>query len=116
MRLQYVSGNFTTWRWLVLVGCLAPAYWAAEGIARLFEMAVEWRFFEDRRVLYYLIGTTVSATIPKQLIAWLICWFAPDSELSPDTVPLAAIPFRAGREACTVNLVSLLEFTVCAWR
>ena len=58
--LQYVSGNFTTWRWLILIGCLAPAYWAAEGIARLFELAVEWRFFEDRRVLYYLIGTTVS--------------------------------------------------------
>jgi len=56
-----VSGNFTTWRWLILIGCLAPAYWAAEGIARLFELAVEWRFFEDRRVLYYLIGTTVSA-------------------------------------------------------
>ena len=58
---QYVSGNFTTWRWLILIGCLAPAFWAAEGIARLFELAVEWRFFEDRRVLYYLIGTTVSA-------------------------------------------------------
>ena len=60
-----MSGNFTTWRWLILVGCLAPAYWAAEGIARLFELAVEWRYFEDRRVLYYLIGTTVGPRVTK---------------------------------------------------
>ena len=58
-----MSGNFTTWRWLILIGCLAPIYWAAEGIARLFEAAVEWRYFEDRRVLYYLIGTTVRCNV-----------------------------------------------------
>ena len=45
------------------MGSLAPAYWAAEGLARLFEAAVEWRYFEDRRVLYYLIGTTVRCII-----------------------------------------------------
>ena len=57
--MQYVSGNFTSWRWIILVGCLAPAYWLGEGVAHLFEAAVEWKFFENRRVLYYIIGTTV---------------------------------------------------------
>ena len=76
---QYVSGNFTTWRWLILVGCLAPAYWGAEGIARLFEAAVEWRYFEDRRVLYYLIGTTVRCSWTL-LLRW-----------TPSTIPWSTL-------------------------
>lgn len=55
-----MSGNFTAWRWLILVGCLAPAYWLGKGLAHLFEAAVEYKFFENRRVLFYLIGTTAS--------------------------------------------------------
>lgn len=43
------------------MGCLAPAFWLGRGLAHLFEAAVEYKYFEDRRVLFYLIGTTVSA-------------------------------------------------------
>ena len=63
---QYVSGNFTSWRWLLLAGCLAPAYWAGEGLARALEAAIEWKYFENRQVLYYLIGTTVRGALPCQ--------------------------------------------------
>ena len=54
-----MSGNFTAWRWLVLIGSIVPAHWMGKALAHLFEAAVEYRYFEDRRVLFYLIGTTV---------------------------------------------------------
>lgn len=65
MWVQYVSGNFTSWRWIILIGCLAPAYWLGEGIAHLIEAAVEWKFFQNRRVLYYIIGTTVRLAVTR---------------------------------------------------
>ena len=57
--LQYADGNITVWRWLMLVGLLVPSYWIGEGLAQLIEAVIEWNFFENRRVLYYFIGTTV---------------------------------------------------------
>lgn len=55
---EYVEGNVTAWRWVMLVGLLVPAYWVGEGLAQGLEAAIEWNFFENRRVLYYFIGTT----------------------------------------------------------
>ena len=43
----------------MLVGLLVPSYWIGEGLAQLIEAVIEWNFFENRRVLYYFIGTTV---------------------------------------------------------
>lgn len=59
--VQYVAGNLTAWRWVMLVGLLVPTYWVGEGLAQGLEAAIEWNFFENRRVLYYFIGTTVSS-------------------------------------------------------
>ncbi len=59
--LQYADGNITVWRWLMLVGLLVPSYWIGEGLAQLIEAVIEWNFFENRRVLYYFIGTTVGS-------------------------------------------------------
>ena len=56
---QYAGGNVTVWRWLMLIGLLVPSYWIGEGLAQLIEAVIEWNFFENRRVLYYFIGTTV---------------------------------------------------------
>lgn len=56
---QYAGGNVTVWRWLMLIGLLVPCYWIGEGLAQLIEAVIEWNFFENRRVLYYFIGTTV---------------------------------------------------------
>ena len=57
--LQYAGGNVTAWRWVIFVGLLVPSYWVGEGVAQLIEAVIEWNFFENRRVLYYFIGTTV---------------------------------------------------------
>jgi hypothetical protein len=57
--VQYARGNIVVWRWLMLLGLLVPSYWIGEGIAQLIEAVIEWNFFENRRVLYYFIGTTV---------------------------------------------------------
>lgn len=59
---QYASGNVVVWRWVILVGLLVPTYWVGEGIAQLIEAIIEWNFFENRRVLYYFIGTTVGCS------------------------------------------------------
>jgi hypothetical protein len=59
--LQYADGNITVWRWLMLVGLLVPSYWIGEGLAQLIEAVIEWNLFENRRVLYYFIGTTVGS-------------------------------------------------------
>lgn len=57
--MQYAGGNVTAWRWVVFIGLLVPSYWVGEGVAQLIEAVIEWNFFENRRVLYYFIGTTV---------------------------------------------------------
>lgn len=57
--LQYANGNVVVWRWVIFIGLLVPAYWIGEGVAQLIEAIIEWNFFENRRVLYYFIGTTV---------------------------------------------------------
>jgi hypothetical protein len=67
--VQYAHGNIVVWRWLMLIGLLVPSYWIGEGIAQLIEAVIEWNFFENRRVLYYFIGTTVGYWRPQQQ-----CW------------------------------------------
>ena len=57
--MQYAGGNVTAWRWVMLAGLLVPTYWVGEGAAQAIEAVIEWNFFENRRVLYYFIGTTV---------------------------------------------------------
>lgn len=57
--MQYAGGNLTAWRWVMLVGMVVPSYWVGEGCALALEACIEWNFFENRRVLYYFLGTTV---------------------------------------------------------
>lgn len=69
--MQYAGGNLTAWRWVMLVGMVVPSYWVGEGCALALEACIEWNFFENRRVLYYFLGTTVR----------------PPSSLSPPSFP-----------------------------